>query len=110
MRGRAELAWLGGSMVAALAGAAAALRLWKANLHVPFNASGDANLYMMLVQDLLHSRWYFESSLLGAPQGRQIYDYAAFGGDVASMLIVKALGFVVDDVAAATNLYYVLTF
>src|SRR5215212_5544436 len=110
MRGRAELAWLGGSMVAALAGAAAALRLWRANLHVPFNVSGDANLYMMLVQDLLHSGWYLESNLLGVPQGRELYDYAAFSGDVASMLIVKGLGLVIDDVALATNAYYLLTF
>jgi phosphoglycerol transferase len=97
-------------MVTALAGAATALRLWRANLHVPFSVSGDANLYMMLVQDLLHSSWYLESNLLGAPQGRELYDYAAFSGDVASMLIVKGLGVVVDDVALATNAYYLLTF
>ena len=104
------MAWLGGSMAASLVVAAWVLRLWDADLHVPFSIGGDGNAAMMVVKDLISSPWYFTNDSLGAPYGQDLLDYPGWGGDVIHMVIFKLLGLAWNDVAAVTNVYFLLTF
>src|SRR5580704_4174670 len=61
----------------ALAGAAWALQLWRADLGVPFHYSSysDVMFYVSLVKGIINHGWFFTNHSLGAPYGQQLYDF-----------------------------------
>ncbi|MDX6667174.1 MAG: hypothetical protein QOK04_554 [Solirubrobacteraceae bacterium] len=91
--------------------AALALRLWHADLSVPFGYSmrTDSKFYLMLVKDILDHGWYLHNSSLGAPFGQALYDFPQ-GGDNANFLLIKFLGLFSHDPAVVTNVFFTLTF
>src|SRR5207248_3389728 len=105
---RTDVRWAGLSAVLACVAAGWALRVWRADLHVPFSYENDGQFYAVLVKQVLHG-WYLTNSQLGVPFGSQLFDFPQ-GGDQLSFLIVKALGLVSSDWALVMNLFYLLTF
>jgi hypothetical protein len=91
-------------------GAVAVLRLWDADLGVPFAGSGDALFFQMLVKAALERGWILTNPDLGAPFGQELHDYPVAGADALHVLVVKALGLLFSSPAAVLNAYYLLSF
>jgi phosphoglycerol transferase len=97
-------------MAAAMLGAVVVLRLWHADLHVPFSYVDDGNLAHMFVKEILHGGWYERTSQLGAPSGQELYDYPVLNGDTLNVLVIKVLGLFSSDSSVVLNLFYLLTY
>ena len=97
-------------VVAALAIVASVvlLRLWDADLGVPFSDTGDAKFYAGVTKSLDEGGWYLENPKLGAPFGSQLYDLP-LGGENLQMAALKGLTLVAGW-ATAYNLYFLLGF
>src|SRR5215210_873383 len=93
-----------------LLAAAVVLRLWRADLSVPFEYYGDVNLQHLLVRSVLDRGWYFENPMLGAPHGLELYDYPVLNGDTLNVVIVWLLGLLGLGSAAAMNVLYIASF
>ena len=67
-RGRAAALLLyGGVALAACVEAVLVLRLWRADLRVPFNYRGDSVFFAMMVKAVIDHGWYLTNAQLGAP-------------------------------------------
>jgi phosphoglycerol transferase len=95
------------------------LRLWEANLRVPFvyNARNepplsygpDAPYYLMLTKGLVEHGSYLRIPNLGWPFSLQLYDNPETG-DNLQLALLRGLGFVLRDAVLTVNVYYLLTF
>jgi phosphoglycerol transferase len=95
------------------------LRLWDANLRVPFvyNATDepplaygpDAPYYLMLAKGLVEHGSYLRITNLGWPFSLQIYDNPE-SGDNLQFALLRGLGFVLRDAVLTVNVYYLFTF
>lgn len=108
---RIEALWCVATMVVSLLAAAFAVQLWSAHLHVPLGGTqGDIVFNMMVVKDAIGSGWIQVNDQLGAPFGQHLLDFPVLSGDNLQYLAIKSFGLVSDDVAAVTNIFYLLTF
>lgn len=82
--------------------------LTNASLGIPLFYEGDANFHGMLIKGVLERGWYYESPLLSAPAGQQFRDFPM--PDNLHLVIIRALGVVVDSYAVAMNVYYLAGF
>jgi hypothetical protein len=95
------------------------LRLWEANLRVPFvyNATDqpplayapDAPYYLMLTKGLVDHGSYLRIPNLGWPFSLQLYDNPE-SGDNLQLGLLRGLGFVLRDAVLTVNVYYIFTF
>ncbi len=95
------------------------LRLWEANLRVPFvyNATDqpplayapDAPYYLMLTKGLVDHGSYLRIPNLGWPFSLQLYDNPE-SGDNLQLALLRGLGFVLRDAVLTVNVYYLFTF
>jgi phosphoglycerol transferase len=95
------------------------LRLWEANLRVPFvyNATPepplayapDAPYYLMITKGLVDHGSYLRIPNLGWPFSLQLYDNPE-SGDNLQLAMLRALGFVLRDAVLTVNVYYLLTY
>ena len=106
-RGRSVLAYLA-AVVGTIGFTAWAQRLWLADLHVPFRYYGDAIAVSAHVKTTLGTGWYEHEPLLGAPAGQSYHDYPA--ADNLHLLIMKMMGWVLQDWAVTLNVYFLLGF
>ena len=95
----------------AIAGAVLTLRLWRADLSVPFRYSvtDDTKFYLALIKGILDHGWYLHNPSLGAPFGQQLYDFPQ-GADNLNLLTIKGLGVIWPHAAVVINLFFLLTF
>jgi len=107
--GRAEAAYLLGTVLTTLTGAAFVLRLWRADWRVPFIYSFDGFFDGMLIKGVLDHGWYLRNPALGAPFGLRFEDFP-LGGDNLQFVVIKALGLFSDDWALVMNVYFLLSF
>jgi hypothetical protein len=91
-------------------GAAIVLRLWNADLGVPFRGGGDALFFQMLVKDALEHGWILTNPSLGTPFGQELYDYPVAGADALQVVAIKFLGLFSSNSAVVFNAYFLLTF
>lgn len=95
------------------------LRLWEANLRVPFvyNATDrpplayapDAPYYLMLTKGLVEHGAYLRMPNLGWPFSLQLYDNPETG-DNLQLALLRGLGFFLRDAVLTANVYYLLSF
>jgi len=85
------------------------LKLWKADLRVPFDYAGDGNFIGMLAKGILDNGWFQRNPSLGAPFGQALYDFP-MGADNVHLLAMKLLSLVFHDFGRLINVYYVLTY
>ena len=95
------------------------LRLWEANLRVPFvyNATDrpplayapDAPYYLMITKGLVEHGAYLRIPNLGWPFSLQLYDNPETG-DNLQLALLRGLGFFLRDAVLTVNVYYLLTF
>ncbi|QNE44807.1 hypothetical protein F1C15_14185 [Frigoribacterium sp. NBH87] len=94
----------GGSFAAA----AVALRLWRADLSVPFFYSVDALAVGAHFKTVFETGWYEQQAFLGAPWGQQYHDFPT--ADNLHFMVADLLSLVTDDWATAMNTYYLVGF
>ncbi len=95
---------MGGALVAATI----ALRLWRANWHVPFIGGIDGPSATAAVKSVVQNGWYLNNPNLGAPQGQHLADFAGFTGDSLQWAFIKVLGWGIGSAPLLANLWYVL--
>jgi phosphoglycerol transferase len=84
------------------------LKLWRADLRVPFHYNGDALLHSMFIKDIVDNGWYWKTPALGAPNGREMYDYPAV--DNAGAVVIAVIGLFTRHPFLVLNIFYLLTF
>lgn len=85
-----------------------ALRLWEADLSVPFSHHSDALLVQAWVKTLIERGWYLHSDALGAPNGLDMHDFPLV--DSLFFALLKVVSLAAGDAARTLNVYYLLTF
>jgi phosphoglycerol transferase len=104
-----EWAWYGVTLLAIGFFTVLALRLWRADISVPFVFSGDSVFSFMLGREMLDHGWYLTNSRLGAPAGQQLYDFP-IGSDNLNLATLDVLVNVSRDAVVGVNLFFLLTF
>ncbi len=102
--------------IAAYAGAAAlslliliwVMRLWKADLAVPFRYGGDAVAVNALIKGMVDNGWYLHNRFLGLPTGLDLHDYPM--AETTHFLLMKLISLWTSDSTVIMNVYYLLTF
>src|SRR5687767_6331660 len=84
------------------------LKLWRADLRVPFHYNGDALLHAMFIKGIADNGWYWQNPSLGAPNGLQMYDFPAVDNSAAAVLAF--IGLFTDHPFLILNIFYLLTF
>ena len=107
---RREAAFVASAAVLAGAGATIFLRLWDADLRVPFAYSGDATLNLTLIKTVMERGWFYENPRLGAPSGQQLYDYPVLSGDGLHVAFFWLAGLFTGDASLVMNVFFLLTF
>lgn len=85
-----------------------AMRLWNADLRVPFIFWFDSLSFHALVKGTVENGWYLHNPRLGAPGGLDFHDYPM--ADSLHFVLIKLMALVWPDSAAVFNVYFVLTF
>ncbi len=84
------------------------LRLWEADLGIPFCYSGDALLTGAFIKGIIDNGWYQANPYLGMPSGQLMYDFPQTCN--LDFLIIKILSIFSSNYALVMNLYFLLTF
>jgi hypothetical protein len=118
-RWRATLADAAGEAAATLGLTVVSLRLWQANLRVPFvyNATNepplayapDAPYYLMVTKGLVDHGSFLRIQNLGWPFTLQLYDNPE-SGDNLQLALIRGFGLVLGDAVLTVNVYYLFTF
>src|SRR5215471_10925387 len=99
-------AWAGYMLALALCIAALALllRLWEADLTLPFTYGWDSSYYEMLVQAVVENGWYLHNPRVGAPYGFDGRDFPH--ADSLHVGLVWLIGRVALDPVLTCNLFF----
>lgn len=102
--------WIAYAAAATISSGAAVflLKLWRADLRVPFDYGGDALFHAMLVKSVLEHGWYLTNPELGAPGGLALHDFPLF--DHVHLLLIKVMSVASKDWALLFNVYFLLGF
>src|SRR5690348_2549518 len=84
------------------------LKLYRADLRVPFVYKGDAMFYSMLIKGTSEHGWYLTNDNLGMPYGTELHDFPI--PDIFHLLLIKLATFFTADHALILNLLSLLTF
>jgi phosphoglycerol transferase len=84
------------------------LKLWRADLAIPFCYSGDGLLNSLWIKSVLDHGWFLYNPRVGMPTGQEMHDFAV--GDSLHFVLMKLLGFLWNDYAVVGNLYFLLGF
>lgn len=84
------------------------LKLWQADLNVPFMYWYDGLLANALIKGVLDNGWYLHNAYLGAPGALDLHDFPMAEG--LHFAVIKLLGLVCPSHAAVFNLFFLLTF
>jgi phosphoglycerol transferase len=84
------------------------MRLWRADLAIPFHYSGDSLFIQMLVKGTLDNGWYLHNPYVGAPTGLDMQDFPCADG--LTFVLIRVIGRFSSNYAMATNLFFLITF
>ena len=84
------------------------MKLWQANLRVPFGYFGDTVLIHMVVKGTVENGWYLHNDALGAPGAMDIHDFPM--ADHVHLLWIVVMRQFTRDHALIFNLFHLLTF
>jgi phosphoglycerol transferase len=85
------------------------LKLWRADLGIPFAYTGDATFSLSVIKNVIDNGWYTKNPHLGAPFGQELYDFP-LGSDNLNVLLVRGLSVFSSSPAVVFNLFFLLTF
>jgi hypothetical protein len=110
VRRHGDLLFGAAAAVLSLVAAIVFLKLWDADLGIPFDYSGDTVLNLTVVKTVMEHAWYLHNPDLGAPHGQDLYDYPVASADTLNLIFFRLGGLLADNPAAVMNVFYVLTF
>jgi phosphoglycerol transferase len=84
------------------------LKLWHADLRVPFLYLGDNLLNQLFIQGTLENGWYLENPRLGVPGHQSLHDFPLV--ETLHFGIIKLLGCLSHDSGLVLNLFSLLPF
>jgi len=84
------------------------MKLWKADLSVPFTYSGDGLYYSTVVKGMIDNGWYLHNDYVGMPGGLDLHDFPEH--DNVLYGLIKAVSLFTSGYAEALNIYFLLTF
>ena len=84
------------------------LKLWRADLRMPFYYLGDSLLHSMFIKGIIENGWYWQNPSLGAPNTLEMYDFPAVDNSVAVILLW--IGVITGRSFLTLNIFYLLTF
>jgi hypothetical protein len=84
------------------------MKLWRADLTVPFIYEGDAVFNAMTIKTMIDNGWYLRNPFIGMPTGALMYDFT--GSDNLHLLIIKLISLFSSDWAWVMNIFFILTF
>src|SRR3954468_16428783 len=90
--------------------AAIALKLWDADMRVPFDYGGDSNLNQLVIKGMLEHGWFQHNDSLAAPFGQNLLDFPVYSGETLQFLIMKVVGIFTSDSALAMDTFFLLGF
>ena len=80
-------------------------RVWAYNIRIPFPyTNGDGMFFSSVVKTVKETGWYEFNENLGAPFGRELFDFPIFP-DLSSILIIRILSLFFDDYALLINFW-----
>jgi phosphoglycerol transferase len=105
---RSVIAYLG-ALIACLVIVILTLKLWRADIHVPFVYGYDDSLcFQMWVKAVIDNPWYLHNPFLSYPGVMELEDFPL--SDSLQFLLVKLISFGCRDYAVVLNVYFLLTF
>lgn len=84
------------------------MKLWLADLHVPFIYTGDALLVSTWIKGIVDNGWYLQNNFIGAPFLGTMYDFPLSNN--LDFLIIKFISIFSHDYAFSMNIYFLMTF
>ena len=84
------------------------LRLWRADLRVPFFYSGDSVFWAMCTKGIIENGWYWQNPALGAPGILQLYEFPGLDNGVMALMWLMSL--FTHNPFVVMNLFYLLSF
>lgn len=84
------------------------MKLWRADMSIPFSYAGDTLLYFKHIKSTIDNGWYLHNEFLGMPYGSDMHDYPL--ADNFHFLLLKLISLFVLDHAMIGNIYYLLGF
>ena len=85
-------------------------RIWEYDLRIPFPYSmGDGMFFSGIVKGITDNGWYTENPFLGAPFGRELYDFPVYS-DFGNILQIKFLTLFFDNYAYLINFLAYIVF
>jgi phosphoglycerol transferase len=98
----------GGAAGLSLIAGVVALKLWGADLRVPFDYNGDALYFAMVAKSVTGGGWFLTNPHLGAPGVLQMHDFPS--AEAFHLLVLKAMSWLCRDWAVLFNGYFLLGF
>lgn len=96
------------SFLASIVAAVVGLRLWHADLRVPFEYQGDAIATAGHISTVLSQGWFEVEPRLGAPAGEFYYDFPQ--ADNFTLIMAKAVGLFSHEWPVVLNVVFLLGF
>jgi phosphoglycerol transferase len=84
------------------------LRLWRADLRVPFQYRGDSGFFAFTVKSVVDGFWYWTNPHLGAPGVLNMYDFPIAEG--FHLFVIKVMSWLTSQWGLVFNLYFLLGF
>src|SRR5215813_1214531 len=84
------------------------IKIWRADLRLPFYYSGDSIFYAMSTKGIIENGWYWKNPSVGAPGGLEMYDFPTF--DNAVVILMWLLSLFTHNPFLVMNLFYLLSF
>ena len=84
------------------------LKLWQADLHVPFYYSRDSLFWAMCTKGIIENGWYWQNPFVGAPGILQLYEFP--GLDNGVMALMWLISLFTHNPFVVMNLFYLLSF
>jgi len=84
------------------------MKLWYADIKIPFCYFGDALLFNALTKGIIDNGWCLHNPYLGMPIGHEMYDFPLF--QPIDFMLIKLISIFAHDYAMTVNLYFLITF
>jgi phosphoglycerol transferase len=84
------------------------MKLWQADLRIPFAYNGDALFNSTLIKGIIDNGWLLHNHFVGMPAGLDMYDFPH--SDNFHFLIIKLITLFTSNWAFGMNLFFLLGF
>lgn len=84
------------------------LQLWRADMRIPLQDSGDAMFSSLDTKSIVDTGWYLDNPHLGMPGGMHLQDFPAT--ENLPFVMLKAISLVTPSWGLVLNLFYLLTY